>query len=105
MQDNDTLHPMVDIVIDKIISYLYEALECNTLILAAIFHPGLRVKRNSHYSGMGSKGNNCAEEILRLAFTEEHEELKVNNQPEATPPQCDSTAVDSFGLKSNPLKR
>jgi hypothetical protein len=68
MHENDPLYPMVDVMLSKIVLYLDEALECDTLVLAAIFHPGLRVKFFEHAFGNGSNQHRRAEDLLESAF-------------------------------------
>lgn len=97
MHPNNPLYPMVDVMIDKIIAYLNEALACNTLTLAAVFHPGLRVKFFSHSFGMGAEGNNRAEDLLRVVFNEKRNEMDLDNQPAAAPSTSKTPTVDAFG--------
>lgn len=44
MHNNNPLYPILEIMINKGILYLVEALKCNTLVLAAVFQPGLGAK-------------------------------------------------------------
>jgi hypothetical protein len=48
MHKNDPLYPMVDVMKSKIKTYLDESLDCDTIVPATIFHPGLRLKFFSH---------------------------------------------------------
>lgn len=100
MHQNDPLFPMVDIMIDKIISYLNEALECDTLILAAVFHPGLRVKFFDHTFGNGSEGKNRAEELLKLVFTQQRDQMELNNPLTPAPTRSNSPEDEGFGSTS-----
>lgn len=100
MHKNNPLYPMVDIMIDKIILYLNEACECDTLVLAAVFHPGLRVKFFTHALGEDGEGKNRSEELLKLVFTEKRNQIEFNNFTSATPPRSESPELDAFGSNS-----
>lgn len=101
MHQNDPLYPMVDIMIDKIIMYLNEALECETLILAAVFHPGLRVKFFSHSFGMGAVGNNQPEELLKMVFIKKRDKLDFQDEPVTNQSKTNSPIKDRFAIGNN----
>lgn len=64
MHKKNPLFPMVDVMIGKITMYLYEALACDTLVLASIFHPGLCVKFFAHAFGNNSNHHNWTQNLL-----------------------------------------
>merc|ERR1712137_233580 len=80
MHLNDPLYPMVDVMLGKIKLYLDEALACDTLVLAAVFHPGLRLRFFSHAFGEGSPEQDRAEALLEVEFNSERHNQEANSQ-------------------------
>lgn len=90
MHINNPLYPMVDVMIGKIKTYQDEAIECDTLVLAAIFHPGLRVRFFSHVFGEDSVKHQRAQELLQSVFTSEQDATDLRNQPPSPTQSADS---------------
>lgn len=80
MHLNNPLYPMVNIMLEKINLYLEEALACDTLVLTAVFHPGLRVQFFSRAFGEGSPEHDRAKALLEVAFTSECERQAAETQ-------------------------
>lgn len=98
MHQNDPLFPMGDVMIDKITKYPNEGLKWDTLILAAVLHPGLRVEYLSHAFGMGADGNNCAQNLLKVVFTKRRAKMELTDQPATVIDWSQSPTNDSpFG--------
>jgi hypothetical protein len=92
MHENDPLFPMVDIMIGKISMYLNEALECDTLVLASIFHPGLRLKFFAHTFGNDSIQHFRAQDLLESCFTTQRDSPDHQDQVTNTPPPTEVSA-------------
>lgn len=98
MHENDPLYPMVDVMISKINTYLDESLDCDTIVLATLFHPGLRVKFFARAFGDDSKHHARARDLLESAFISQRDSPDIQSQTTDSPPPASTDTSDESDI-------
>ena len=73
LERGDALHPMYHKMIEKLVAYQEEALECETLVMATLLHPTFRLKLFTH---CWPEKSDDAQKILERHFKKRDDILK-----------------------------
>lgn len=93
LSDDDTLKPMIDAMLKRTTKYMNEAMACDSLVLAAVLNPALRLGFFDIAYGKGSKESKRAASVFRSACEARRAELnkkKDSALPDLTKPGTSS---------------